>query len=80
MVQLRTFFTSVALLLFIFLSSALLHSASAAGARVGEKRVRESRGMWQRKPWMNHGSFRGPRKQFINPKVEHLFQVRELPV
>nr|GMD74706.1 uncharacterized protein LOC109147197 [Ipomoea batatas] len=27
------------------------------------------------KPWMNHGSFRGPRKHLINPSSQHPFQV-----
>ncbi|KAH7836245.1 hypothetical protein Vadar_033947 [Vaccinium darrowii] len=76
MVQLRTFFTSVALLLFLLLSSVFLHSASAAGNHAGRGDARESHRTWQRKPWMNHGSFRGPRKQLINPTAEHLFQVR----
>ncbi|KAL7166730.1 hypothetical protein ACSBR2_037409 [Camellia fascicularis] len=76
MAQLKIF----ALLLYIFLSSVLLLSSAAAGAHE-ERQGQESSRTWQRKLWMNHGSFRGPRKHLVNPTVDqHPFQVRELPV
>ncbi|KAK9275690.1 hypothetical protein L1049_022957 [Liquidambar formosana] len=81
MVQLRALFTSLALFLFLFTSSMLIHSASSrVHVVLEEKHVPEMHRAWQRKPWMNHGSFRGPRKHLVNPTVEDRFQVRELPV
>ncbi|KAI7988900.1 hypothetical protein LOK49_LG13G01955 [Camellia lanceoleosa] len=78
MAQLKIF----ALLLFIFLSSVLLLSSAAAAAEAHEERQgQELSRTWQRKLWMNHGSFRGPRKHLVNLTVDqHPFQVRELRV
>ncbi|KAH6824482.1 photolyase 1 [Perilla frutescens var. hirtella] len=47
-------------------------TAAAAGGGGGWR--------WQRKPWMNHGSFRGPRDRLVNPTVEHPFQLPKLPI
>nr|GMD76209.1 transmembrane protein, putative [Ipomoea batatas]GMD78074.1 transmembrane protein, putative [Ipomoea batatas] len=58
-------FTLLALLLFILISS-------MAVCRASEGENNEAR-EW--KPWMNHGSFRGPRKHLINPSSQHPFQV-----
>ncbi|KAM1257799.1 hypothetical protein TB2_036907 [Malus domestica] len=35
---------------------------------------------WQRKTWMNHGSFRSPRKHLDSPTLQFPFQAREFPV
>ncbi|CAL5436270.1 unnamed protein product [Camellia sinensis] len=78
MAQLKIF----ALLLYMFLSSVLLLSSAAAAAGAHDERQgQESSQTGQRKLWMNHGSFRGPRKHLVNPTVDqHPFQVRELSV
>ncbi|KAL4313734.1 hypothetical protein S83_014426 [Arachis hypogaea] len=38
--------------------------------------------VWHRKPWMNHGSSRGPRKHLVNPTTldENPLQARQFPV
>lgn len=57
----------------------------AAGTAVNEENPvmgRELHGnTWQgRKTWMNHGSFRNPRKRLVKYPTELPFQADELPV
>ncbi|XAR70698.1 hypothetical protein NMG60_11027648 [Bertholletia excelsa] len=80
MVQMRTSLTALSLLFFLLFSSAILvHSGPAAAGVDAETQAGES-DVWQRKLWMNHGSFRGPRKHLINPTTEHPLEVPELPI
>lgn len=83
MVKLRALATPFILfLLIIFSFSILIHySAENFGVRVAVKNpVEESNGKWERKNWMNHGSFRGPRKHLVNPTLQQPFQADQLPV
>ncbi|CAL8155614.1 unnamed protein product [Prunus armeniaca] len=93
MVQLRALNRIVfMLLLVIFASSSVwINSASASAAMekravriVQEDKVRGLQGTqaWERKTWMNHGSFRGPRKHLVNPTAtaQFPFQASQLPV
>ncbi|KAJ4953472.1 hypothetical protein NE237_030304 [Protea cynaroides] len=52
--------------------------AAAAVGSSEEEQVGKSQPTWPRKPWMNHGSFRGPRKHLINPSDESPFQVKRV--
>ncbi|KAJ7953384.1 putative Transmembrane protein [Quillaja saponaria] len=80
MVQLRASPTCFILFLFILTSSLIsVHSSNHGVPAVAqENQVSESH--QQRKTWMNHGSFRGPRKKLVNPTMELPFQAREFPV
>ncbi|KAJ7943893.1 putative Transmembrane protein [Quillaja saponaria] len=82
MVQLRASLTCIILFLFLLASSLIsVHSGNHGIPAVDEEnQVRESHHEQQRKTWMNHGSFRGPRKSLINPTMELPFQAREFPV
>ncbi|PIN20135.1 hypothetical protein CDL12_07175 [Handroanthus impetiginosus] len=72
--QFRAWVTVILLLITAFSYSAPETAAHGGGnGKEGEWR-------WQRKPWMNHGSFRGPRDRLVNPTVEHPFQVPKLPL
>ncbi|KAL5724703.1 hypothetical protein ACHQM5_007929 [Ranunculus cassubicifolius] len=61
-------------LLFLFFSIFILFFSAFAIVRV-ELPKKEDHRAWQRKPWMNHGSFRGHRKHLINPTQDHHFQI-----
>lgn len=88
----KMFFISLpAILLFIILiassheSSA--HSAATSAAhdpavvkKEGRLHVQKKPAMWQKQPWMNHGSDRGPRKHLVNPSLEHPLEVPEQPL
>lgn len=90
MVQLRALNRIVLMLLLVFLT-VWINSASASAAmeeravRIEqEDKVRGLQGMqaWERKTWMNHGSFRSPRKHLVNPTATSQlpFQASQLPV
>ncbi|KAL3497922.1 hypothetical protein ACH5RR_040654 [Cinchona calisaya] len=89
MEQLRALVTFLALLLLVFFSSSSsssVHSAAVGvhgrehekhvhSAAVGvHGREHEKQGRRQRRPRINHGSFRGPRKHLVNPTVESPFE------
>ncbi|KAI3418542.1 uncharacterized protein J3R85_013750 [Psidium guajava] len=75
MVQFRVTFT---ILTFLLIFSASISSLPVAIA--GKKQAQTSGGAWQKQPWMNHGSDRGPRKHLVNPTDHRPFQVPKLPV
>ncbi|KAF8033548.1 hypothetical protein BT93_D2215 [Corymbia citriodora subsp. variegata] len=75
MVQFRVSFTVLTFLL-IFIAS--LSSLPAAIA--GKEQADTSHGTWQKQPWMNHGSDRGPRKHLVDLTAYRPFQVPKLPV
>ncbi|KAG8382088.1 hypothetical protein BUALT_Bualt05G0040100 [Buddleja alternifolia] len=75
MVHFQALFTLILLVILAFRSSATATATNAHGGH-GE----EAKWRWQRKPWMNHGSFRGPRERLVNPTVEQPFQIPKLPV
>ena len=82
----------IALLIMIFVASSTsisIHSSSAAAMEVSSAGTEESRvtmkelhvNTWQgKKTWMNHGSFRGPRKHLVKYPTELPFQAQELSV
>ncbi|CAN4128078.1 unnamed protein product [Withania somnifera] len=78
--QFKPFCYLLLVLVFIFSCSSSVYSIDI-GVRHGElgaSRVHEMHQRWQWRSWMNHGSFRGPRKQLHlkgNP-----FDVPKLPV
>ncbi|KAH0741440.1 hypothetical protein KY290_034483 [Solanum tuberosum] len=63
-------------------SSASVHSTDIGlgHGELGASRVHDMHQRWQWRSWMNHGSFRGPRKYLVNPKAKHPFDVPKLPV
>lgn len=73
---------SAAFILSLLLSFITLSNSSAieVGAVDHLHHVKGTPSSWQRKLWMNHGSFRGPRKHLVNPTVQHPFQARDFPV
>lgn len=75
-------FCYLLLLVFIFSSSASVHSTDIGlgHGELGASRVHDMHQRWQWRSWMNHGSFRGPRKYLVNPKAKHPFDVPKLPV
>ncbi|KAL9451010.1 hypothetical protein AB3S75_012707 [Citrus x aurantiifolia] len=76
------FYTFLALISLILISSITVHHSEAAAAVVGVRAVAGANHVWQHKPQMNHGSFRGPRKHLVDPTAaeEHPFEVPKLPV
>uniref|UniRef100_A0A7N2N1B2 Transmembrane protein n=1 Tax=Quercus lobata TaxID=97700 RepID=A0A7N2N1B2_QUELO len=83
MVQLmRALSTAFILSLLLLLSFITLSNSSATevGAVDHLHHVKGTPSSWQGKLWMNHGSFRGPRKHLVNPTVQHPFQARDFPV
>lgn len=94
MVQFRALNRIVLMLLLVIFassSSVWINSASASAAMeeravriLQEDKVRGLQGMqaWDRKTWMNHGSFRSPRKHLVNPTAtaQLPFQAGQLPV
>ncbi|KAG2676761.1 hypothetical protein I3843_12G069200 [Carya illinoinensis] len=89
MVELRALSAASFIILLLGFTALIILTTHSAAIEVGggavveegnHVRVRELHGKWQRKLWMNHGSFRGPRKQLVNPTVQHPFQAREFPV
>jgi hypothetical protein len=82
MVQFRALSAAFILSLLSFTTLITLSNSSSmeVGAVPAGNHDKELQGTWQRKLWMNHGSFRGPRKHLLNPTVQHPFQAREFPV
>ncbi|KAI6701808.1 hypothetical protein NL676_010944 [Syzygium grande] len=69
-------FSVILTFLLIFIASISSLPATIAGKEQAET----PRGMWQKQPWMNHGSDRGPRKHLVDPTAYRPFQVPKLPV
>ncbi|PRQ19002.1 hypothetical protein RchiOBHm_Chr7g0212371 [Rosa chinensis] len=78
------------ILIFVASSSSIpIHSSSAKAMEEGSAGNEENRGTmkelhgntWQgKKTWMNHGSFRSPRKHLVKYPTELPFQAQELSV
>ena len=77
--QLRASLTCFSLLL-LFVLTSLLSVHSSETVVPAEADARELHQRWQKKTYMNHGSFRGARKRLVNPTVELPFQARQFPV
>ncbi|KAK4364708.1 hypothetical protein RND71_016066 [Anisodus tanguticus] len=76
-------FSYLLLLVFIFSSSASVYSTDmgVGHAKLDTSHVHDTHQGWQWRSWMNHGSFRGPRKHLMNPTVKHnSFDVPKLPL
>ncbi|MCE3049693.1 hypothetical protein HAX54_045542 [Datura stramonium] len=61
-------------------ASAYSTDMGVAHGKLDKSHVQEMHQRWQWRSWMNHGSFRGPRKYLVNPTVKHPFDVPKLLV
>ena len=80
----RSLTMSFIILLIVFTSSAVTRVSGEAfgvGSNVVDRKIREeSSEKRNKRTWMNHGSFRGPRKRLVNGAAERPFQAQELPL
>ncbi|KAM3264023.1 hypothetical protein P3L10_001017 [Capsicum annuum] len=74
-------FCTFLLILLIFISfTCTVHSSTVVHRKRGIRHVDGVHQRWQKQPWMNHGSNRGPPKHLVNPTINHRFDIPELPV
>ncbi|OVA02837.1 hypothetical protein BVC80_9095g28 [Macleaya cordata] len=76
--KVKNMVTSIVFFLIIIFTSFVSKQPMVGERTSDENQATKSNPNRPRKRWMNHGSFRGPRKHLVNPSNEYPFRVSKL--